>query len=238
MAKVFYGSQIVDLVGSVGGLTFQANSSGSIVRQRPSIAGALTEAQQARNIVFSDASNGWNTLTESQRTAWNDFAALHLKTDYFGTQTKLSGRNWYMSLYINAIGISGTPIADPPTWAVPNPIGAYDYTDFKTNYDRIMVHWPTLQTQSGCSAMLFASPLTMETGIANRSNIYWLRNYNNYSFLTIDFFTEWKAYFLANADMVVWTRLNANIKFSLVAINKTSFLTSTAMFGTGKVYRG
>lgn len=234
MAKVYYGSQITDIVGSIGGLTFQSNNSGSIVRLRPSVSKAVTEAQQAKNIIFAEASNAWNALSESQRNLWIAFGAAHQKVDYYGSTKTLSGRNWFMGLYMNALSIGGTPLVSPPTWAVPNPVSSVNYTLFRSSQQSFNIVFNAVNYLSGYTLLLFASALTSETSVSNRSNIFWLHNYVNITSSTLEFYQYWEDYWMAGHEFLVTNELNANIKFGLVVMSNTSFLTSTAVFGIGK----
>jgi len=76
MARITYGL-ITDIRGSIGGLTFQKNASGAIVRLKSTrvINPSNLLANQQRLLASIVAL--WFTLTNDQKNAWNALAAAH-----------------------------------------------------------------------------------------------------------------------------------------------------------------
>ncbi|HUD44972.1 MAG TPA: hypothetical protein VMR41_05485 [Patescibacteria group bacterium] len=121
MARATYGSIITTLKGSIGGLTFQKNLSGNIVRLRPWRKKYNTPRQMTRHQIFLKRLHEWHLLSLGNQQLWNAFAALHTFTDPFGNLETLTGLNWYCSINTNLEMISESITPTPPAWNQPTP---------------------------------------------------------------------------------------------------------------------
>lgn len=123
MARAQYGSIITDIIGSIGGLTFQHNRSGKIIRIKPAGRKTPTFNQNARIMAFQDAVNLWATATQAQKEAWNTFADTYTFYNNWGEEKALNGYNWFLSInsYLKlcgesmrvAVGSYSSPLAIP-----------------------------------------------------------------------------------------------------------------------------
>ncbi len=110
---------LVNIIGSVAGLTFQNNSSGLILRQRPTVKKTSTIKQQRAHANHQDALYNYQLLDNTNKDLWNDYATAHTKINKFGQEKKLTGQNWYESLnYMRAL-ISESVLASPPSYLLP-----------------------------------------------------------------------------------------------------------------------
>lgn len=128
MAKVFYGTIITDMIGSVGGMSFQHNRSGKIVRQRPVQKKSNTVKQSGRIAAFNNIQIEWFNLSIGDKVDWNDFADAHDRVTNWNETKSVNGYNWFMSInsYLQLCGES--LLTTPPTWLVPLTPGSYDAT--------------------------------------------------------------------------------------------------------------
>lgn len=119
MGKISYAAWVDDVAGKVGNAVFQRGRAGNIVRKRSIPINPRTTAQVAARALMSTQSKVWRTLTESQRTAWDNAAASAewTQTDSFGNPFQLSGEQLYLKLNLNLLDISATPITSPPSKA-------------------------------------------------------------------------------------------------------------------------
>lgn len=106
--------------GSVGGLTYSANQFQSlIVRQRVSPVNPNTTQQSNVRSAFAGAETLWQGLSDSERSAWDDYASSLIFTGPLGTYT-VPGRqvcigNVGNALYLQTRGLAlGTVDASPP----------------------------------------------------------------------------------------------------------------------------
>lgn len=124
MAKIRPGGLVGQISGSIGGDTFSRNRGGSYVRTRAiPTKSTTTYAMQAKNrLAFASAR--WQSLTASERRAWENFATNRTITDRMGEQIALSGQQTYVSLNARLERSGDTLIDEPP--ARPSPDGFLD----------------------------------------------------------------------------------------------------------------
>lgn len=78
--------------GSMGSITASHNRYGMYFRNRSIPVNPSSSRQQAARNAFSDAANYWSsTLTEAERTAWNDYAAAVPVLNSLGDSVYLTG---------------------------------------------------------------------------------------------------------------------------------------------------
>lgn len=119
MATVTYGSIITDIKGSIGGLTYQSNGSGKILRLRPKPTNRASDNQQKQRGNFNVCVAAWATTSLTQKNAWNALAAAHPTTTYYGATRLLNGfqmfnqLNSYRLLFSLVVSLP-TPIYQTP----------------------------------------------------------------------------------------------------------------------------
>jgi hypothetical protein len=119
MARVQYGSIITDIAGSLGGLTFQRNGSGKIVRNRPIQPRQGSAGQNSVRQAFNDVTYNWSTLSLANKQAWAAYALAHPVTTYWGTTKQLNGYQMHNQInsYRKLCGLALT--ASPATYVSP-----------------------------------------------------------------------------------------------------------------------
>ena len=117
MARITY--TLGELMGSVGGLTFQRNSAGAIVRQRPIPSKQTTTRQSISHAAHIKWLFEWQKLTQSQRDAWNVYADTFTKINKFGQVKFITGQNWFetSNYYMEVIGEA--IMTSPPIHTLP-----------------------------------------------------------------------------------------------------------------------
>lgn len=118
MAKVKYGSTVAQLSGSIGGTVYARNRGGAYIRNKTAPIQPNSGLQSGSKTIFAAAVNTWtNTLSNSERTAWNAYASAVPYTDVFGDTRYYSGQQRYIQLYIALTNSGGNPAsaASAPT---------------------------------------------------------------------------------------------------------------------------
>jgi len=113
MARIKFGSIVVEGSGSLGGHTFQNSNGGAQLRTKPINKKKPTEAQRFIRSCNPQLQKGWRSLTSVQRLVWNKFAVTHGKFNKKGDKHHLSGHSLYMQynfLYISC----GQPLITSP----------------------------------------------------------------------------------------------------------------------------
>jgi hypothetical protein len=114
--KTKFGSIIVDGRGKIGGHVASKNRAGTYLRTKVSPANAQTPFQTIIRNRFTALTQGWRTLSEAQRAAWNAAVADYARTDIFGDIRNPSGSNLYQRLN-NVLDIVGEAQVDTPPLA-------------------------------------------------------------------------------------------------------------------------
>lgn len=112
--KAKFGSIVVDGRGKLGGHVYSKNRGGAYVRTKVTPVNPQSTAQLLVRGFFTLLSQGWRSLTDTQRAAWNSAVENFQRTDIFGDIKKPSGINLYMRLNQNILNGGGTVISTPP----------------------------------------------------------------------------------------------------------------------------
>lgn len=118
-----FGAIVTDGRGKIGGHVASKNRHGAYLRTKVTPSNGQTSFQQGVRNLFTSLSQGWRSITQAQRDAWNAAVASFSKTDIFGDLRNPSGANLYQKLNNNLIRTGWTAIADPP-----NPVEVVDIT--------------------------------------------------------------------------------------------------------------
>lgn len=135
MARVTYGALITELAGSIGGITFQRNSSGSIARLKPNMPVNSTAPQQLQQNKLSQLISQWPSLSSADKLSWETFAGLHNHVNEFSDVKHLSGFQWFMSCNLNLLIVGESVITTAPAWIVLAAPGIFTLSADANNFD-------------------------------------------------------------------------------------------------------
>ena len=96
-----WGSIVVDGSGKLGGHVFSKGRGGATIRTIARNANPQTTFQQIIRSRFTQLTQGWRNLTETERESWYDAESSFSRTNRFGDVVLLSGKNLYNSLNTN-----------------------------------------------------------------------------------------------------------------------------------------
>lgn len=103
--------------GSQAGTTASRNRFGQYLRTRAIPVQPRTPKQTSLRAAFTSASSLWRTLSDAQRTAWNDYAAQLSRTDSLGSSYSPTGAGLFTgSSTLDPISNISTPPTIPPSW--------------------------------------------------------------------------------------------------------------------------
>lgn len=121
MAKVLFGAGY-QLIGSIGGTTFQRSRYGAVARIKTSPVQPNTPAQMAFRNRVTGAATAWKALTQVARESWNNLAAAFPVTDSFGNAITLTGQAFFNRAAIDCATVGKLPPSPTSvdTWLVPS----------------------------------------------------------------------------------------------------------------------
>lgn len=96
MARVKFGSIIVEGSGSLGGHTIQKSLGGAQLRSKPINKKKPSAAQSLIRSYNPQLQAGWRSLSPEQQQSWNQFAISHQVRNKSGDGHILSGHSLYM----------------------------------------------------------------------------------------------------------------------------------------------
>ena len=112
--KLKFGAIVTDGRGKIGGHVASKNRAGAYLRTKVTPSNPNTVAQvQARSILAS-LSQMWQTLTDGQRSGWNEAVKEWGTTDIFGDIKNPSGINLFVKLNANLISGGYPQLLDVP----------------------------------------------------------------------------------------------------------------------------
>lgn len=97
MARVIYGESITELIGSIGGITFQRNGSGTIARHKPDPPVNPSQGQSDQQYLLTKLVATWPTLTPVQKASWDALASAHDHVSPWGDVKTLNGYQWFLT---------------------------------------------------------------------------------------------------------------------------------------------
>ena len=170
MARIQYGPSIADIAGSIGGVSFQRNTSGAIARSRISPAISRTNNLLNGPISVFNLTQSWRFLSPSDIDSWNAFAAAHTRENKFGKTVQLSGFQWYISVNTNSFLIGGTGIPTAPTYTLPaGLVSAYIAVEFSSPNFYLKLYFDPDPVATGDTYIIYATPFTLKTGTSFQS---------------------------------------------------------------------
>ena len=135
MARVSYIAPISEIVGSIGGFTFQRNRSGTIIRSRPSTYKSSTIKQTAAQQLFIHYLQLWQGLSQANKDLWDAFAIAHTKDNSFGQTKTLTGLNWFQSINYYRELLRLSVLSSPPAYLLPAAVPAYSFNVDETTLE-------------------------------------------------------------------------------------------------------
>ena len=112
--KLKFGAIVTDGRGKIGGHVASKNRAGAYLRTKVTPSNPNTVAQMQARSILASLSQRWQTLTESQRSGWNDAVKEWGTTDIFGDIKNPSGINLFVKLNANLLSISYPQLSDVP----------------------------------------------------------------------------------------------------------------------------
>lgn len=98
--------------GSQAGTTASRNRFGQYLRTRAVPVQPRTPKQTFNRASLTNGSSAWRTLTDAQRTAWNDYAAQISRSDALGSTYNPTGAGLFTAAVIASLDPT---LTDPPT---------------------------------------------------------------------------------------------------------------------------
>jgi hypothetical protein len=202
MARVIYSNLVDSIKGSVGGLTYHANTSGNIVRLKPSNKSTVKALTTPKKIAFSDLAFQWNVLSIAQKNTWSAFAAAHTFYNKYGEEKGRNGYNAFMSTNANRITLGLAILTSAPAYTSPGT--PFPYT-FNVHVSGITVIFSAGIPAANYWYFFYLSPPNRLNFSKQRTQLRFIQVHNNGAGLNVNLTATYEAAFniswpLAAAD--------------------------------------
>jgi hypothetical protein len=208
MARVTYGALITDLAGSIGGITFQRNSSGSIARLKPYTPVNASSGQQSQQILLSNLIASWASLSAANKLSWETFAGLHDHINEWSETKHLNGFQWYLSCNLNLLITSQATISAAPAWTAVAALQAFALTADTVNFD---IDWTPSIDITGYRLIVYATSPIRQSSMKLRRSTFLLSIYDGGAIDTYALEVLYAALF-----NVVWADLFSDSNCSII----------------------
>ena len=120
--KLKFGAIVVAGSGKIGGHVASKNKAGAYLRTKVTPSNPRTTYQTNVRERLTGLSQGWRSLTDAQRNAWNAAVSNFKKSNVFGDIKIPSGFNLYQRINNNILSIGGSVLTNPPS---PSSVATY-----------------------------------------------------------------------------------------------------------------
>jgi len=127
MARVVYSVPVTELIGSIGGSTFQSNRSGYIVRSLPQVRKKRTYSQTLHVRLFSYISQLYRDLSGANKLLWDAFAIANPHINLWNESKTVDGCRWFININSTRIRNGLAVLNAPPAYANASALPALIY---------------------------------------------------------------------------------------------------------------
>ena len=112
--KLKFGALVTDGRGKIGGHVASKNRAGAYLLTKVTPSNPNTVAQVQARTILGSLSQLWQSLSDNQRSGWNDAVKEWGTTDIFGDIKNPSGINLFVKLNANLLSVGFSILLDVP----------------------------------------------------------------------------------------------------------------------------
>jgi len=209
MARVVYGESITELIGSIGGITFQRNASGTIARLKPKPPVNPSAGQFSQQHLLGTLVSHWPTLSAADKTSWDNFAAAHNHFTPWGEEKTLNGFQWFISCNLNLL-LAGESIIDTaPAFTSVIPPDAFTLS---ADADSLNLVWASAFTVAPDYLFIYLTLPVRHSSLKLRRSLFLVKIDKTFNGTDMDITSEFET--LAN---VSWSSFFSGSECNLIA---------------------
>jgi hypothetical protein len=173
MATVKFGTTVVGVRGTIGGLTYSANSSGPHVRIWSKGSNPKSTLQTQTRARISNIGPLWAALSGAAKTTWTNFglAPPEIDTNSLGEVIYLSGWMWFVRVNQRRQSV-GLPLTSTlPTNSGVSAPASCSITATALPAGTVTIHWTLGDFPAGYSAVCFLGAHPTQGLVSKTSNL-------------------------------------------------------------------
>lgn len=125
MARIIYSTHVDEIKGSIGGLTFHRNTSGSIVALKPVNRNISTKVQNEGKSNFTQLTSLWNSLSSGDKEGWRDELIGFTFVNRYNESKERTGFNYFMSTNVGRLLLGLAPLSTIGNYTNPVDVPAF-----------------------------------------------------------------------------------------------------------------
>ena len=192
MARVTYGPLVTELAGSIGGVTFQKNSSGNVARLRSKKPLNPSQSQSDQQVTLSMLVSLWPSLSQANKDTWDALAAAHDHITPWGETKTLNGYQWFMACNLNNISCGFPVLSTAPAFASITPPNTFTLSSTDATFAINMVAGWNPGTDK---ILIYATPPIRHSSLKLRRNMFVLTSYTGGEIFTLSIKAAYEALF-------------------------------------------
>ena len=154
--KLKFGAIVTDGRGKIGGHVASKNRAGAYLRTKVTPSNPQSVAQVQARSVLSSLSQTWKTLTDIQRSGWNEAVKEWGTTDIFGDIKNPSGINLFVKLNSNRVSVGFSEAMDVPA-KTDVPVAVIVDATYQISTDTVSIDFNSALA-NGYTALVRATP--------------------------------------------------------------------------------
>lgn len=181
MAILKLGVVVTGIRGTIGGLTFTNTLGGATAKKWSKPRRTNTQKQSSVKALISGWPSAWRALSESDKEAWNTWAALpaQAKTNSLGENYYVSGFNWFTTVntWRGMMTLDNLSIPPSGAWPAIPTITGVDYSVL-LSVTTLDLTWDLGEFGLGEAVTVFANQLngsgrtTLQSGYVHVKTVY------------------------------------------------------------------
>ena len=144
MAIIKLGALIAGIRGTIGGITYSANKSGTYAKPWGKSSNPHSEMQSLRRGAFGIFNYTWQNMSSALKADWDTWAALpaQARINSLGDTYYMSGYNAFIMIQARRSSIGAVPSTTVPTGSAPTAPTLTDFVVYKTATGGSYIEYP------------------------------------------------------------------------------------------------
>lgn len=192
MAKVEYGNIINEITGHVGGLTFQKNASGYIIRRNPTQTKNYSIYQNYQINLLNNIQKTYKNLSGTDKLSWVNLANSLAYVDRWGLAGTITGAQLFFAINYNYFQFYNSYLNSAPAYVNNLPYQSFSVT---LAANSVSLDWTIPQISANQTINIYASPPMPAGSAFPRSKMKLMLLDENGNFNSYDIGSQWENIF-------------------------------------------